>query len=77
MITINKIGNNPKEIGMCHTIEDANTLLESQSEIKNSSYQRIVETEDGLIVDYGSYNTFFLIKGVNYKEFIQKSKNNG
>lgn len=77
MITISKIGNNSKEIGVCHTVEEANTLLDSQPEIKNSLYQRIMEAEDGLMIDYGSHNTFFLIKGVNYKEFIQKSKSNG
>ena len=72
MITISKIGSDPKTIGVCHTISEANALLDSQPEIKNSLYQRIMEADDGLVIDYGSHVNFFHIKGVNYKEFINK-----
>lgn len=72
MITISKIGNDPKIIGVCHTVSEANALLDSQPEIKNSTYQRILEDDDGLLIDYGSHVNFFHIKGINYKEFINK-----
>ena len=77
MITINKIGNNPREIGVCHTIEEAITLLNSQPEIIQSPYQRIISSEDGLLIDYGSYHSFLQIIGINYKDFTQKFRKNG
>ena len=72
MITISKIGSDPKTIGVCHTVNEANALLDSQPEIKTSLYQRILENDNGLLIDYGSHVNFFHIKGINYKEFINK-----
>lgn len=42
-----------------------------------SYYKRYVGTQDvlgGIMVDFGSYTDFFIIKGISFKEFIKSSQ---
>ena len=54
------------------TLEEAKDVVNSFLKDHRSEYHRVISDGDDVVIDYGSWTKFLLIKGISYEEYFTK-----